>query len=588
MDDTREKEVGTREERKSCEEDVCLLEEFYSDNDHTILPPTSDFGVGEDSPKSRGRIDILCLPDLLRQFWGIFTSILLAIFDAVVPSFIPRWGALGKEQAVGRKHSATAYLDGLRGVATIIVYFVHFIINWFPVLRNRYGATPGDTFFLQLPIIRVFLSGRAAVASFFVISGYALSYSALTKIHKGQKTEAFGTLASSSFRRCMRLYLPCAADTFICMLLSYYGFFTHDPPHWNTIPPQLPTFSAQLADWWDHQKNLMYPFNFVEGAPYSPPYNGHLWTIPLEIRGSWVTYGTVLASANLTPAWRLVFFIGWDSYLWYMGKWDLFLFSLVPASNVPEGQACLPTEEPTVIELSTHSPDEESPWSSVSELKHHRSNQLLNILTPIVNTLIAIWPYFLFLIAMYLLSFEHVPWGVDFLLSWTPHYWDRMNPANGQRPQAWRCIGAALLAYSLSLSARPSPPASSLQSSPSSPSPSSIFQRFTTRIRSFHLQWLFTNSVSRYLGRISFGLYLMHGPVLFCFGTKLLVPAWAAYDAEMPNPDVGKYMRAFLWAAVCNTCLVIWAGDVFTRAVDERSVRLAARMAKFMEGKKVG
>ncbi|KUJ11540.1 uncharacterized protein LY89DRAFT_594344, partial [Mollisia scopiformis] len=254
-------------------------------------------------------------------------SISLAILDVLLPSFIPRWASAAKETVSIRKNTPTAYMDGLRGIATVVVYLTHFAVNWFPILLARYGAQASDVFILQMPIIRVFFSGRAAVATFFVVSGYALSYSALTKIHKGQRAEAFDTLSSSAFRRCMRLYLPCAADTLICALLAYYGMFRHDPLNWHAIPPSLPTLNAQLWDWWEQLKILIYPFIYVEGAPFSPRYNGHLWTIPFEVRGSWVTYGTVLISANLTPIWRLAFFVTWAIYLWVMGKWDLFLFA---------------------------------------------------------------------------------------------------------------------------------------------------------------------------------------------------------------------------------------------------------------------
>ncbi|KAF8856883.1 hypothetical protein BDZ45DRAFT_803789 [Acephala macrosclerotiorum] len=587
MVDNQDKELRLKVDRKSYEGDVSLLEEFYSDTDPTTLSSSRDSSFDDVYAKPPSQSCRLFLYFLLRQFLNIFTSILLAIFDTILPSFITRWGSLPKQKS-NRMHSQTAYLDGLRGIATLIVYLVHFVVNWFPVLKNKYGAAPGETYFLQLPIIRVFFSGHAAVACFFVVSGYALSYSALTKIRKEKKMEAFETLSSSTFRRCMRLYLPCAAATLICMLLSYNDLFTQDPLFWDTLPPQLPTFNLQFRDWWNHQKDFMYPFIFVEGVPYSPPYNGHLWTIPLEVRGSWVTYGTVLASANLSPVWRMAFLIAWDSYLWYMGKWDLFLFvsgilianmdiprHIAAANKTLDNEVCLPTDESAMIELAIRSSNEASPWSSNVQYTRNRSMQLLNTISPLSNFIRGIWPYFLFILAMYLLSFEKVPWGVDFLISWTPDYWDTLDPFHGKKPQAWRCIGAALLAYSLSLSA--------------GSSPSSTFLRpfSSSRFRNINLQSLFTNTFSQYLGRISFGLYLMHGPVLFTIGTKLLVPAWATWDAEAPDPDVGKYVRAFCWAAVCNTIVAFWAADIFTRVIDERSVRFANRIAKLMSAKAV-
>ncbi|KUJ08494.1 uncharacterized protein LY89DRAFT_764630 [Mollisia scopiformis] len=582
------------------QEGDALIEEFYFDNEST-LPGTSP----RDSRNVREEDDDLSsvdLPALLGQFSIIFCTIFWITIDAIIPSFIPRFGFLAVGNAASDKRgrdSPTEFMDGLRGIATVIVYANHFIVNWFPVLKHQYGQSPSDIFTLQLPIFRVFLSGGAAVAVFFVISGYVLSYSGLKKISLDQRSEAFDSLASSVFRRCIRIYLPCAANTLLCALLAYNDLFVHDPPGFNVFPTRFPTLSLQLGDWWLHLKELVYPFRSVEEAIYSPPYNGHLWTIPLEIRGSWVTYGTVLASANLIPAWRMLFLCGLNIYVSSYAKWDLFLFiSGIIIANMDvqrhiaarqedaslhihgqPGAVFLPTEEPPMIEMQHL--DQGSKWSSWSRVSGVGTQRplavLLNILTSLRQIIYVLWPYILFVAAMYTLSGLKDPWGIDgLIISWfgtSQSSTDYMSPGGGRR-NPWMMIGAALLVYSLSLSTK----ACHIPTFESRPT---LFERLKSSCRSFRLQWLFTNCVSRYLGRISFGVYLMHGPVLFTMGTRFLVPAWAEWDAGGPDIE-DRYMSWFYWAMVWNTIGVIWAGDVFTRVIDEPSARFAGKVAKFM------
>lgn len=98
----------------------------------------------------------------------ILQSTLLVLAPAYIVWFIHLRGVT----APNTRKGPTAYLDGLRGVAALIVYFYHSAVYpCFDRLRRGYGATPQDTYFLQLPIVRVLHSGRASVAIFFVISG---------------------------------------------------------------------------------------------------------------------------------------------------------------------------------------------------------------------------------------------------------------------------------------------------------------------------------------------------------------------------------------------------------------------------------
>ncbi|KAL5322606.1 hypothetical protein ACEPPN_010579 [Leptodophora sp. 'Broadleaf-Isolate-01'] len=566
---------------------IYLQSGLYNDGEHSIslssLASPSDFDDQDDGARSHHiRTSLIFLKNLVRQL----VSVLVSVIASLEPTFISRYHSSAKDVGSARRLSPTAYLDGLRGVACVAVYLHHLVINWFPDLRNKYGDSPKDRYFFQLPIIRVILDGRAAVATFFVVSGYAISYRALSKLHNDDNVGVLDTLSSSTFRRCMRIYIPCAVATFICMLLQYNGLFTQDPLKWNNIPPRFDTFSAQISDWWRSEQIFMYPFLEVEGEPYSPPYNGHLWTIPLEIRGSFVVYGTVLAAAKFTPFWKIAFFVVWTCYLYYIGKWDLFLFvgGVVLANldvprhaaakkakqdPIPEGESLLPITEATeqmTVDLS----EQKLPWPTLTTLEKQNSARIRKVIKSILRVLRAMIPYALFVLALWILSFPHVP-NMGWAYRAVPDNFERIHEFFQKKTQGIRIIGSMLLAFSLSLSVS--------RSTPTSPSNNRLLRPF----RNINLQSLFTNSFSQYLGRISFGFYLMHGPVLFCIGTRFFLnSAWAAFDTDQ---NMVAYVRKFILAVLVNTVAIFWVGDVFTRVIDERTIRWASWVAKFMSRK---
>ncbi|KAL2064351.1 hypothetical protein VTL71DRAFT_4845 [Oculimacula yallundae] len=581
---------------------AALLSEFYQDEERAAsslsLPQSLDFKPQTNS--SQANWLRRSYQHLKYTFWRI-PYVLLSIVASFIPSFLYQHNSSTKETRSDRRLSPTAYLDGLRGVACFAVYIHHFVLNWFPALRNAYGSSPSDHYFLQLPIIRVIYEGQSAVATFFVISGYALSYSALSKIHANDQAGAFNTLSSSTLRRCVRIYIPCAVNTFICMLLQYNEYFIQDPLRWNNMPPRFDTFSAQFWDWWANQRIFMYPLLVNEGGElYSPPYNGHLWTIPLEIRGSFVVYGTVLAVAGLSRGWRMVVLVAWDVYLWYMGKWDLFLFvGGVVLANLDgprhvarkktrqdidmttEGEdddEGLPLTSKLISRMSIVLPESKSSWSRISRIGKRKSAQIWKVVSPACRILRAINPYVLFFLSLWLLSFPHVPY-----MQWTytliPDSFNNLPSLFSGKDQGVRIIGSILLAYSLSLSPSPT----------SSPPPeltnTALQTRLYATLRTISIQTLFNNPLSQYLGRISFGFYLMHGPVLFCIGTRFLGPAWSAFEE---NGDLGAYVGMFLCAAVVNTIAIFWVGDWFARVVDERVVTLAGWGARKMGRRREG
>lgn len=197
-----------------------------------------------------------------------------------------------------------------------MVVFHHSSVLWYWPLNRGWGSSPSDVYFVQLPIIRLFYSGPAMVAIFFVVSGFSLSYKALSLIRKERFEDVLDSLSSSVLRRGLRLVLPPATVTFFSMLSTYWGFYGTGPG--SREPPQSPFLWEHLKSWYYSVIGLSDPFrpnNYPGG--YNPVYDTNLWTIPVEFHGSMVIFTTLLGVSRVKGMWRLVILGGIVFYLSY-------------------------------------------------------------------------------------------------------------------------------------------------------------------------------------------------------------------------------------------------------------------------------
>ena len=147
--------------------------------------------------------------DSVKSFGGYLTQ-------ALKPELPPVWPFVKTPPKSG-KANKIAYLDGLRGMAALIVYLTHhaYYAHEAPLLHRAFGWR-GQYFFAAAPGIRLFWSGGAlSVALFFVISGYVVSLSALNSLHKGDLLKLYNNLGTGLPRRFVRLYFPILCITFI-------------------------------------------------------------------------------------------------------------------------------------------------------------------------------------------------------------------------------------------------------------------------------------------------------------------------------------------------------------------------------------
>jgi len=240
-----------------------------------------------------------------------------------------------------RQLRSTAYLDGLRGFAALLVYighhelWAHGSIDPEKIFENVFGYEQ-QYYFCTLPGVRLFFAGgHFAVSVFFVISGYVLSTKPLQYIHAGEHLKLGDNLASALFRRWFRLFTPVMVVTFLYMA------------SWHVLgvrvdAEQQETFRAELWSWYTAFKNYSFIFH---GDP-TFHYSFHVWSIPTEFKGSIVVYTTLLALSRARRNARLwcmvilmLYFLyivdGWYCAMFIMGMLQCDLDLLAANNNLP-------------------------------------------------------------------------------------------------------------------------------------------------------------------------------------------------------------------------------------------------------------
>ena len=146
----------------------------------------------------------------------------------LIPSFIYLWR---KDHDTKELHP-TAYLDGLRGVAALFVMFHHYSCQFVPALLEGWGTEHDNYWLLQFPIIRITHNGTLMVQIFFVLSGFVLSVKGLRLARQGRQLEFVKSLASSAFRRWLRLALPVFGSLLVSLWITRMELWYILPLDW--------------------------------------------------------------------------------------------------------------------------------------------------------------------------------------------------------------------------------------------------------------------------------------------------------------------------------------------------------------------
>jgi len=417
----------------------------------------------------------------------------------------------------------TAYLDGLRGFAALLVYSLHHQIwghsgiGGEKILENSFGWEQ-QYYFISLPGIRMFFSGgHTSVAVFYLISGYVLTLAPLSLLQAGENGRMAENLGSALFRRWLRLFLPVLATTFIWMTSWHIlGIKSSNP----IAPPVEKTWGDELWMWYCDAKN----YSFFFHDKYFNAYNDHAWSLPLEMRGSILVWTVLLGLSRCRTNMRLLLqaaLIFYHIYIvdgWYCGCFltgmlicDLDL--LAEKDKLPEffqrfrGQTWLWY---AAFAGGLYLGGVPSITNDLGHLRDSPGWHLLSYLKPQ-----SFWDF-----------------------RWFYRYW-----------------AATLLMISIP-----------------------------------RIPWLrafFETSFCQFLGRVSFSLYLVHGPVLWSIGDRVYaavgrihegqianIPAWMN---AMPLPDWGPFgfELNYLIPHLILLPLTLWVAEITTKLIDEPSLKFA-------------
>jgi peptidoglycan/LPS O-acetylase OafA/YrhL len=398
------------------------------------------------------------------------------------------------------------------------------------------------------------------VAIFFVVGGYVISIKPLRLIHSGQTGAFNNTIVSSMFRRGIRLYLPALTATFITMVTVYIGlweyprqFITEDRQYIfyaDSHPTQLPSFGWQLSSWFRETKLLTNVFTYYNNGfmlPYYPHYDPHLWTVPFEYRSSTLLALALIAFSRCQTRARVILMACTIIYCGVWDRWELVCFlggsllcELDTVSNILSNPNSTPERPEDDNEDEEKLPDFEA-CSNTQAAKNSLSLYIRKATCWIRKAgNKRLFSAFLIFLSLYLLS------SPNFSIESTPGYaWlTHIIPSSYTDPKRFpHTLGALLITFC------------------------------TTR--STALQRVFNSPFAQYLGKTSYALYIVHGPLIHIVGYSVTPNVWR-YITGMETAWQW-WLGLGIGSAILGTCVAVIT-DWFWRVVDVWSVSMCRRV----------
>lgn len=222
---------------------------------------------------------------------------------------LPRWPFLSLRNIRLRRlgispvgENKLLYLESIRGLAAFIVVLAHLHAAFFPYPDVMTDAKSPGSFiinglFYGLPLGFV-IAGHFAVIIFFVLSGYVLTI----RYFEGRK---IAELQKQAAKRFLRLFIPVFSTVLLAYFMLACGFMANiDALAQITGSPE----AARIYNFEPYLTNALYDATIGVFANQSTVFNPVLWTMSVELFGSFIVFGLAILLGPIRKRW--IFYVG--------------------------------------------------------------------------------------------------------------------------------------------------------------------------------------------------------------------------------------------------------------------------------------
>ncbi|KFY42828.1 hypothetical protein V495_04317 [Pseudogymnoascus sp. VKM F-4514 (FW-929)] len=217
------------------------------------------------------------------------------------------------------KYENVKWVDGLRGLASVSVVITHLARTFDQILfyPNTGGNPENHPYFLQWPIIRVFIQGRIGIAIFALVTGYVCALKPIRQSKSGNIDGALTSVAKSAFRRIPRLFLPTTIATCIMWVLSNLGAYeiaNASDSYWliTTSPARRHSLGEAVHSLF---REIMVTWTLLQNN-----YDPNQWTLQPLLKGSMMVYMLIFGTIYMQQKYRMVMSLAFYVYFFLCGE----------------------------------------------------------------------------------------------------------------------------------------------------------------------------------------------------------------------------------------------------------------------------
>jgi peptidoglycan/LPS O-acetylase OafA/YrhL len=195
--------------------------------------------------------------------------------------------------------SRLVFLESIRGIAAFCVVISHLVITFCPFMQSVEDATwsgrPGWQQWVARSPLNLLYNGHLAVVLFFVLSGFVLSYAYFC-------SPDIRLVRSAAIRRYFRLAIPMVASALVAWaLLATGAMFNRQAAEVSPDGEWIGSLYNLRPSLWGAIKQSLWDVFMRYDARTT--YNVALWTMPIELAGSFFVYSFVALFGTMHRRW---------------------------------------------------------------------------------------------------------------------------------------------------------------------------------------------------------------------------------------------------------------------------------------------